>query len=78
MANRAYILINVEPAKTRAVFDQLSHIRGAMVDELLGPYDIVVDLEAATPVELTAVLRDEIRPIRGITNTLTCVCLKDR
>ena len=78
MAINAYILINVEPAKSRAVFEQLSHIRGAAVDRLLGPYDIVVDLEAATLVELTAVLRDEIRPIRGITNTLTCVCLKDQ
>jgi len=78
MAINAYILINVEPAKSRVVFEQLSHIRGAVVDRLLGLYDIVVDLEAATPVELTAVLRDEIRPIRGITNTLTCICLKDR
>ena len=75
MPINAYILINVEPAKTRAVFEQLDHIRGAVVDELLGPYDIVVYLDAATPVELTAVLRDQIRPIRGIANTLTCVCL---
>jgi len=75
MAVNAYFLINVEPAKARAVFEQLSNIPGAVVDELLGPYDMVVNLEAATPEDLPAILQNEIRPISGITKTVTCVCL---
>ena len=74
MAVNAYILINVEPAKTRAVFERLNNIPGAVMDELLGPYDMVVNLEATTQEDLPAILRDNIRPIRGITKTVTCVC----
>ena len=73
MAVNAYILINVEPAKTQAVFEQLSNIPGAVVDKLLGSYDMVMNLEAATQEDLPAVLRNKIRPIRGITKTVTCV-----
>ena len=75
MAAGAYILINTEPASTRAVLDQLQGIPGAVVYEVLGPYDVVVDLEADTQEDITAILRHKIRPIRGVTNTVTCVCI---
>ena len=60
MTVNAYILLSVEPAKNRAVFEQLKNIPGAVVDDLLGPYDMVVNLEAATPEDLPALLRDNI------------------
>ena len=75
MAVNAYILINVMPASTRAVLEQLQNIPGSVVHEVLGPYDMVVDLEADTQEDITAILRNKIRPIHGITNTVTCVCL---
>ncbi len=75
MAVNAYILINVDPARTRAVVEQLQSISGAAVHEVLGSYDLVVDLEADTHEDLTGILRHKIRPIHGITNTATCVCL---
>lgn len=62
MAVNAYFLINVEPAKTQAVFEQLSNIPGAVVDKLLGPYDIVMNIGAATQEDLPTILRNEIRP----------------
>ncbi len=74
MAANAFVLINVDPEKTRAVVDQLERISGAVVHEVLGPYDIVVDMEADTQEDLTAVLRNKIRPIHGVTNTVTCIC----
>ena len=74
MAANAFVLINVEPEKTRAVVDQLERISGAVVHEVLGPYDIVVDIEADTQEDLTAILRNKIRPIHGVTNTVTCIC----
>ena len=49
MAANAYILINVEPAKTREVIDRLNTVSGAAVREVLGPYDVVMELEAGTP-----------------------------
>tara|TARA_B100000315_G_scaffold120640_1_gene110493 strand:+ start:906 stop:1133 length:228 start_codon:yes stop_codon:yes gene_type:complete len=75
MAASAYILINVEPACTRAVLEQLQEFPGVVAREVLGPYDLVVDLEADTQEDITAILRHKIRPIHGITNTVTCVCI---
>ena len=44
MAANAYILINTEPPKTRDVVERLNTLRGLVVREVLGPYDIVVEL----------------------------------
>ncbi len=66
MAANAYILINVEPASTRTVSERLREISGAVVNEVFGPYDFVVDLEADTPEDITAVLRTKIRPISAV------------
>ncbi len=74
MAANAFVLINVDPENTRTVVDQLERISGAVVHEVLGPYDIVVDIEADTQEDLTATLRNKIRPIHGVTNTVTCIC----
>ena len=46
MAANAYILINTEPPKTRDVVERLNTVRGIIVGEVLGPYDIIVELEA--------------------------------
>ena len=47
-------------------------LQGAIVREVLGPYDFVVELEADTPEDLTAVLRNQIRPLPGVVSTTTC------
>jgi DNA-binding Lrp family transcriptional regulator len=73
MAANAYVLINVEPARTQEVIDRLNGISGAAVREVLGPYDVVVELEAGTAEDLTAIMRHQIRPIRGVNNTVTCL-----
>lgn len=75
MAVNAYVLVNVEPARTQAVLESMQTISGAVVHEVLGPYDMVVDLEADTHEDITAILRNRIRPIHGITDTVTCICL---
>ncbi len=75
MAVNSYILINVEPSMTRSVLDQLQSIPGAVVHEVLGPFDAIVDLETDTQEDATAILRNKIRPIHGVTNTVTCVCI---
>ena len=73
MAANAYILINTEPHKTREVVERLNTLRGIIVREVLGPYDIVVELEADTHEDLVGVLRQQIRPINGIVDTITCL-----
>jgi hypothetical protein len=37
---------------------------------------MVIDLEADSQEDITAVLRHKIRPIQGITNTITCICIR--
>ena len=73
MAANAYILINTEPPKTREVVESLNTLRGIIVREVLGPYDIVVELEADTHEDLVGVLRQQILPINGIVDTITCL-----
>ena len=75
MAANAYVLLTIEPAQTGAVVEQLRTISQAIVHEVIGPYDVVVELEADTPEDLTAILRSKIRPVRGVTSTLTCLWL---
>lgn len=74
MAANAFILVNVDPANTASVTDRLRSIPRAVVHEVLGPYDIVIDIEADTQEEITAILRNKIRSLHGVTNTVTCIC----
>lgn len=74
MAANAFILVNVEPANTRSVVERLKSISGAVVHEVMGPYDFVVDIEADTQEDITSILRNKIRPLPGVTNTVTCIC----
>ena len=73
MAANAYVLINCEPAKTPEIARKLRNVRGAIVREVLGPYDFVVELEADTEEDLSGQLRNNIRTINGVTGTVTCI-----
>ena len=73
MPANAYVLLNVEPARTQAVLDRLRAIPRAFVREVLGPYDVIVELEADSPEDITAILREKIRPVAGVTSTVTCM-----
>lgn len=74
MAAKAFVMVKVEPAHTRNVVDRLKEISGAVVYEVLGPYDVVLDIEADTQEDLTAVLRNSVRTQHGVVDTLTCIC----
>ena len=66
MAANANVLVNTEPTSTQDVMQRLQAIPGAVVHE--------VDLEADSQEDITAVLRHKICPIKGVTNTITCIC----
>ena len=73
MAARAYVLITLETSLPQQVVERLNQVRSVVgVHEVIGPYDVVVELEADTYEDLTAVLRQQIRPIKGIRTTVTC------
>jgi len=76
MSAKAFVMVKVEPAATRKVVEQLKKLSGAVVYEVLGPYDIVLDIEADTQEDLTAVLRNSVRTQVGVTDTVTCICFQ--
>ena len=71
----AYVLLNLEPAKTQSAIERLKNLPGTMVQEVLGPYDAVMEIEADTQEDITGLLRNRIRPVDGVTNTVTCIWL---
>lgn len=73
MAVNAYVLLNVTPTLTISVVERLRAIPRVYVREVLGPYDVVVELEADTQEDLTAILRTKIRSVPGVTGSLTCI-----
>ena len=73
----AYVLLEVEPPKTRNVVEHLKGIRGAVVHEVLGPFDIVVELEVESPEYITSILREKIRPVNGVIRTVTCTWMEE-
>lgn len=75
-ATHAYVLVNTDPARTQSVLERLSKIPRARVHEVLGPYDIVVELEAEAPEYIPKILRENIRPVPGITATVTCTWME--
>lgn len=75
MSVNAYILLNLEPVKTQSAIERLRELPGSAVQEVLGPYDAVLEIEADTQEDITALLRNRIRPIDGVSNTVTCLWL---
>ena len=68
--------MNVDPATTEAVVSRLRSIPGASVQEVLGPYDVVVELGYDTTVDITGVVQSQIRSIPGVTSTVTCIWIE--
>lgn len=73
MAVNAYVLLTVEPGQTLNISARLAEIPKAYVREVLGPYDMVVELEADTPEDLTNLLRTKIRSVPGVSSSVTCI-----
>lgn len=77
MAIKAYVLLTTEPAKTKAVVAYMASVPSVKeVNEVLGPYDVVVELSIERLEEMTDILRRSIRQVDGVLSTLTCVSMK--
>ena len=73
MAVRAYVLIQAEVGKAVAVAETVRKITGvAAADAATGPYDVIVQCEAANLDELGQLVVSAIQAVDGITRTYTC------
>jgi hypothetical protein len=58
--------------KYKEVVERLNIIPGGIVRKGIGPYDVVVELEADTEEDLAGILHHKINPVPGVTNSVTC------
>ena len=76
MTIKAFVLVVVDTARTIDIVLALADVPEVKaVNEVMGPYDVVVELETPEFDDVTAVLRERIRPIEGVRNTLTCIVM---
>ena len=78
MPIKAYVLVVTDPGRTRHVADALRSIPGIVeMHEVMGPYDIVVELEVNNLQDIPPILGERIRVVEGIQSTTSLVTLPD-
>jgi DNA-binding Lrp family transcriptional regulator len=80
MAVRAYVLVDCAEGTVKECVQALVSLQsnGASVisaDSVMGPFDIMVLVEAGNPDEVVKLVESEFSDISGITKTTTCVVL---
>ena len=75
---KAYVLIVTNPGETKNVFTAISQVKGVVeIHEVMGPYDIVAEIEVETLAGVPPILGEKIRTIPGIESTTSLVTLSD-
>ncbi|MCH7809278.1 MAG: Lrp/AsnC family transcriptional regulator [Chloroflexi bacterium] len=78
MAIKAYVLIVTDPGKTKNVLEEIQGMQGIeAVHEVMGPYDIVVEISAENLQDIPRILGDHIRPVEGVQSTTSLVTFPD-
>lgn len=73
MSVGAYVLIQTEVGKAATVAETIRGLDGvASADDVTGPYDVIVRVEAETVDELGKLVVANVQAVQGITRTLTC------
>jgi len=78
MPIKAYVLIVTDPGQTKQVHEELGSVPKVVeIHEVMGPYDIVVEIEVDSLQEVPAILGERIRVIDGIQSTTSLVTLPE-
>ncbi len=78
MAIKAYVLIVTDPGNTKSVLEEIQGMQGIeAVHEVMGPYDIVVEIEVEDLADVPPILGSHIRTIEGVENTTSLVTFPD-
>lgn len=73
MVVQAYVLVQTEVGKAAAVAEEIATIGGVVLaEDVTGPYDVIVRVEAANVEELGPLVMSRIQGVKGITRTVTC------
>jgi DNA-binding Lrp family transcriptional regulator len=75
---KAYVLVVTNPGETKNVFLAARAIPGVVeAHEVMGPYDIVIEIEVESLSDVPPILSDKIRVIPGIESTTSLVTFPD-
>ncbi|MHB8376631.1 MAG: Lrp/AsnC family transcriptional regulator [Dehalococcoidia bacterium] len=76
---KAYVLVVTNPGATKSVVDAIHRVQGVKeLHEVMGPYDIVIEIEVDSLSEVPPILSDKIRTIAGIESTTSLVTFPDQ
>jgi DNA-binding Lrp family transcriptional regulator len=71
---KAYVLVVTDPGETKNVVAAAKGIPGVQeLHEVMGPYDIVIEIEVESLSDVPPILSDKIRAIPGIESTTSLV-----
>ena len=71
---KAYVLVVTNPGATRAVYTALQKIKGVVeCHQVMGPYDIVAEIEVEDLSDVPPILGEHIRTIAGVESTTSLV-----
>ena len=71
---KAYVLIVANPGATKGVYAALQNIDGVVeAHEVMGPYDIVAEVEVENLSDVPSILSEKIRTIEGVESTTSLV-----
>ncbi len=71
---KAYILVVADPGATQIVYDALHKVKGVtQCYQVMGPYDIVAEIEVEDLADVPPILGSHIRTIDGVENTTSLV-----
>ena len=71
---KAYVLIVSNPGATKSVYEALAKVKGVIkCSEVMGPYDIVAEIEVDDLADVPPILSEQIRTIPGVESTISLV-----
>lgn len=75
---KAYVLVVANPGATKSVYAALQQVKGVTeCHEVMGPYDIVAEVEVAELSDVPPILGEHIRIIPGVESTTSLVTFPD-
>ena len=73
---KAYVLVNIRTGDVKEVVKNLRQVQGVIEANMtFGPYDAVAVIETDDIKAVGTVLANEIQPIPGVLETLTCLAV---
>ena len=73
---KAYVLVNIRTGDVKEVVKNLRRVQGVIEANMtFGPYDAVTVIETDNIQGVGTILANEIQPIPGVLETLTCLAV---